>query len=144
MNQQGDVYLYQTPDDGEININNGIVEMNGGLETAVYLSLFGGNEEDDGRPTNQNSWWGNLNEVDTAKQYRAETQYLLQSIPATPGNLKKIEDAIKRDLKWLSEYKIASSVVVTVSMPALNTVKIIIDIEGSSRLEFQENWRASA
>ena len=54
MTQQGDVLLFQTVDDGEINIENGVVEMSGGLETAAYLSLYGGNEDDDGREARQN------------------------------------------------------------------------------------------
>ena len=50
MNQHGDVLLYHTPDGGEIEMVNGLVTMSGGLETMAYLCLFGGNEEDDGRP----------------------------------------------------------------------------------------------
>ena len=46
--QQGDVKLIQTNDDGDINIINGVTEMSGGLETTVYLALFGGNEDDNG------------------------------------------------------------------------------------------------
>ena len=47
--QQGDVLLFQTIDDGNVEVINGIITMSGGLDTAAYLSLFGGNEEDDGR-----------------------------------------------------------------------------------------------
>ena len=38
--QDGDVLLFQTKDDGDISITDGIVQMTQGLETAVYLSLF--------------------------------------------------------------------------------------------------------
>lgn len=147
MSQQGDILLFQTTDDGEINVEDGIVEMSGGLETAVYLSLFGGNEDDNGLSDTNLIYWGNIDEIDPARQYRSETQHLLQSIPTTTGNLRRIEDAANRDLAWFIEKKIASSVTVTVSIPGLNKIKIVINIEAQgeeSSFEFVENWKASS
>ena len=144
--QQGDVLLCQTNDDGEINVVDGIVEMSGGLETAAYLSLFGGNEDDDGRDNSSATWWGNLDEVDPSRRYRSETQHLLQAIPATTGNLRRIEDAASRDLAWFLENNIASSVEVNATIPGLNTVKLTVDIEAvgeESSFEFVENWKAA-
>jgi len=133
-NQQGDILLFQTDDDGEINVNDGIVEMSGGLETTAYLSLFGGNEDG-------SEWWGNLSENEPSKKYNSETQNLLLSIPATSGNLKRIEDSVNRDLAWFLEKKLATSITASVSIIALNTIKIIIDIDQTT-FEFIENWRA--
>ena len=62
--QQGDVSLFQTNDDGNIEVEGGIVTMGGGLETSAYLSLFGGNEDDDNRTDNPANWWGNIDETD--------------------------------------------------------------------------------
>lgn len=145
--QQGDVLLFQTDDDGEINVVDGIVEMSGGLETAAYLSLFGGNEDDDGRDSNPATWWGNIDEIDPGRQYRSETQHLLQSIPATTGNLRRVEDAAVRDLAWFVQNNVASSVSVVASIPGVNRIKLTIDIEAQgeeSSFEFVENWKASA
>lgn len=147
MEQQGDVLLFQTDDDGEIIVENGIVEMSGGLETAAYLSLFGGNEDDDGSDDNALTWWGNLDEVDPVRQYRSETQNLLQSIPATTGNLRRIEDAANRDLAWFVEQNVASSVTVEATIPGINRVKITVKIEANgveSSFDFVENWKAAA
>ena len=144
--QQGDVKLFQTNDDGEITVTGGIVEMSGGLETMAYLCLFGGNEDDDGRDDNPFNWWGNLDENETANQYRSETQNLLQALPATTGNLRRIEDAANRDLAVFTEEKIASLVTVAVSIPGINRIKIIVDIEANgeeSSFEFTENWKAT-
>ncbi len=141
-NQQGDVKLFQTNDDGNITVENGIVDMNGGLETSAYLSLFGGNEDDDGRDDNPDNWWANIDEVDPVKEYRSETQHLLQSLPATSGNLRRIEDAANRDLSWFVENNVATSVTVEASIPGINRVKLKIDIENSS-FEFVENWKAN-
>ena len=146
QNQQGDVKLFQTDNEGEINVRDGLVEMGGGLETAAYLSLFGGNEDDDGLAENNKTWWGNLDEIDPARQYRSETQNLLRAIPTTSGNLRRIEDAASRDLAWFIAEGVASSVSISASIPGVNRIKLTVDIEADgdeSRFEFVENWKAS-
>ncbi|MCP4444596.1 MAG: hypothetical protein GY811_04525 [Myxococcales bacterium] len=143
--QQGDVLLYQTDDGGEINVVNGLVEMSGGLQTSVYLSLFGGNEDDDGRQDSAQTWWGNLSETEKPKRYRSEAQHLLQALPASSGNLRRIEDAAARDLQWFIDGGIASNVAVAASIPGLNYINLTIDIEAygeESRFNYVENWKA--
>lgn len=145
--QEGDVKLFQTDDDGNITVENGLVEMSGGLETAAYLSLFGGNEDDDGRADNPANWWANLDEIDPTRQYHSETQNLLQALAATTGNLRRIEDAAGRDLAWFVDSGAASSVSVSASIPGINRIKLTIDIEAigqESSFEFVENWKAGA
>jgi phage gp46-like protein len=147
IKQQGDVLLYQTDDDGEINVADGIVEMSGGLETAAYLSLFGGNEEDNGLENNPLTWWGNLEEIDPVRQYRSDTQYLLQALPATTVNLLRIQDAAFRDLSWLVKNNIASDLIVEATMPGLNKIKLVITIQALGKevnFEYVENWKANA
>lgn len=145
--QQGDVSLFQTNDGGNILVEEGLVAMSGGLETAAYLSLFGGNEEDDSSANTPFSWWGNIDEEESARQYRSETQNLLHGLPAVSGNLRRIEDAARNDLAWMLEIPIASSVEVEATIPALNTVQIQIDIEANgvqTSFKFTENWQATA
>lgn len=145
--QQGDVSLFQTDNEGEITVEGGIVTMGGGLETSAYLSLFGGDEDDDGRDNNPANWWANIDEVDPSKEYHSETQNLLQALPATTGNLRRIEDAANRDLAWFITNNVASSVNVTASIPGINRIKLSIDIEArgeESSFEFVENWKAGA
>lgn len=142
--QQGDVLLFQTNDDGEINVEDGIVEMSGGLETAAYLSLFGGNEQDDGREQNALGWWGNLDELASERQYVSETQYLLRSLPLSTGNLLQLKGAVERDLEWMLEQNIASSITVDVSIPAVNKIQIDIKVEAfgqESEFTFVQNWK---
>lgn len=143
--QQGDVKLFQTLNEGDITVEDGLVEMSGGLETAAYLSLFGGNEKDDGRQNNSKTWWGNIDELDSARQYRSETQHLVESLPLITSNLRRVEDAATRDLQWFLDGNIANKVEVVASIPALNTLKLNIVIEAlgeESRFEFVENWKA--
>lgn len=139
--QQGDVYLFHTPDGGEIDVEQGVTEMRGSLETSAYLSLFGGNYDDPGEADTTRTWWGNIGEP-PANQYRSRFAYLLGSIPAIPANLRRLEDAARRDLAWLISSGAATDIDVSITMPALNRIRVIIDIDGNQTLEFVEVWSA--
>ena len=143
--QDGDVNLIHQPDGGNILVENGVAEMAGGLGNAVYLSLFGGNDDDSGGANRTNSWWANLDELRPDRRYVSELQYLTGSIPALPVNLRRIEDAAYRDLQWIISAGIAASVVVSASIPSLNVVTLGITIRTNGddiNFEFTENWEA--
>lgn len=125
-----DPILRQTNDGGEITVENGLVLMSDGYETAAYLSLFGGNQDDAGDDASaRRQWWGNLDETEAASRYRSETQYLLSSgLPAVPSNLRRFEQAAGRDLAWFVATGNARSVAVSTSIPALNRVRFEITI----------------
>ena len=144
--QQGDVFLFQTDNDGDIIVEGGVVQMTGSFETAAYVSIFGGNEDDDGRDNNEFKWWGNLGVVDPVERYVSETQNLLQALAATSANLRRVEDAAKRDLKWFLDKSIASVVEVVATIPGLNRIQLTIRIEAIGeefQFEFVENWKAA-
>lgn len=144
--QQGDVVLFQSLDDGDIEVTGGVVTMDGGLQTAAYLSLFGGNEDDDGREKNPRSWWGNLIGDDPNEAQVSRTQYLLRSLAVTSGNLLRVSDAAKNDLAWLVSAGVATSLEVSASIPGLNSVKLTVAVvyQGEDiEFEFVENWKAS-
>ena len=140
--QGGDVVLYQSINDGDIEIENGLVTMNGGLQSYVYLALFGGNSDDSNGSDLTNSWWGNISETDPEYKYRSETQNLLDELPPIPANLPRIRQAVLTDLNKMVARGIATEVEAVVSMPALNTVKIAISIDADDDVEFIENWKA--
>lgn len=145
MHQEGDVLLFQSTDGGEIEAVNGLLTMSGGLETMAYLCLFGGNENDSAGADSARQWWGNLTETDPALQYRSETQNLLQALPATSNNLKRVEQAAKRDLQVFITSGIATEVNVSVTIPAINSLKITGNIAAygeTSEFEFTENWKS--
>lgn len=140
--QQGDVLLEQTTDGGETEVLNGLVTMSGGLETAAYLSLFGGNEDDAGGSDTALSWWGNLMETETAPQYRSETQNIIDGLPLSTSNLLRLEKAVGRDLAWLVSEGAASSVSVSASLLSVKSVQITVTIDGDTSLTYVENWNA--
>ena len=140
------VRLFQTNDGGDINYTDGIIDADGGLETAAYLAMFGGNESDDGRDDNPFTWWGNRMETDPAFQYRSETQFLLRSLEPGSANLRRLEDAARRDLSFFVTIRAASSVDAEASLISLNRVlfEISVNIEGEEQtFEFVANWKAN-
>lgn len=132
-----DVYLFDTPDGGDITPD---LEIRDGLETAAYLSLFGGNVKDDGRETNPFNWWGNLSENEEDKIYRSTAAYLLRTVPPTPKNLRRIEDAARNDLAWFVTDDFTKTLNVSATMPKLNHVKLSVVMEGIDPLEFRSDW----
>lgn len=129
-----DVLLFQTPDGGEITFVNGEPKGVVGPESAVFLSLFGGNEEDSGSDGDKpRMWWGSVEESDPAKRYRSELQHVLLGLPITPANLKRAEDAAGRDLAWMVETGYATFVSAVARMPALNTVTLDINGEADGK-----------
>ncbi|MCK5612866.1 phage GP46 family protein [Candidatus Pacearchaeota archaeon] len=142
----GDVKMKQEDDGGNIEFINGQPVMTGGFETATYFSLFGGNEDDDGSKDNPLQYWGNLLETeDPSKRYVSETQYLLRGLPASSANLRKIEEAAKRDTQWFIDTNAADKVTIVATIPALNKINISVTItaEGEeTNFNFTENWKA--
>ena len=141
-----DVRLFHTSDGGEIEYVNGRVTLAAGFESAVYLSLFGGNERDGGSQITESlQWWGNLLEEDPARKYRSETQHLLRSIPAIPANIPRIADAVARDLEWMKG-ELGAELEIFVTLPALNRITIEIEAviqDQAFRAVFLEIWSAT-
>lgn len=132
-----DVLLRHTSDGGEIFVassddrvgGTGLFLMSEGLETAAYLSLYGGNEEDGADDAGERfQWWGNFAELEITRTYRSETQHLMRGMPAVPSNLLLFERAAARDLEWMIATGVARSVVVSASIPALNRVRLDVKI----------------
>lgn len=136
-----DVLLFQTNNDGDINIENGFVELTDDFRTATYLSLFGGNENDDGRDNNPLTWWANLNEINPANRYVSETEHLLRSLPVTSNNLLRLEDAAKSDLKAFLDLGIVKELTIEIALIDVNKLKYVIQFNGDETVTFIENWK---
>lgn len=122
-----DVRLFQTADGGNIRYDGGRVELHDGLETASFLSMFGGNRRDSGAEGDDHlEWWGNKGETEQARRYRSETQYLLLSLPLVPGNLRRIEGAAERDHEWMVSEGLVEAVRVSATMPGVNRVHFTV------------------
>jgi len=142
----GDVLLQQTNDGGDITFVNRAISLTDGFEVAAYLSLFGGNEDDDGSPSSVLGWWGNLIESEDRFKLISRTQYLLRSIPITVPNVLRLQRAAEADLVWFVTSAIASRVTVSVTVVGLNRVQFavtIVAVGGGHTFNFTENWKAA-
>jgi phage gp46-like protein len=139
-----DVLIRQTDDGGEISFVNGEPVTSDGLDQAVYLSLFGGNQDDSGSDGDKpNQWWGNWDEPDPTRHCRSSTQNLVESIPAVPANLKRVEDAASGDLAWFTETGLATGVRVRATMPGINRIalEVFVEIDGRvNEFRFTQPW----
>ncbi|MCK5613152.1 hypothetical protein KAR91_65365 [Candidatus Pacearchaeota archaeon] len=146
MITQGGVLLFQTADGGNIIIeDNNDVQQTGGFITEFFHSLFGGNAEDNGSANNKNTWWANLMEDDPAFQFVSRTQNLLISLPLVSGNLRKIEDAVKIDLKPYVDSGAITELNVVISITGVRRVKIVITALADGNeitITFLANWQA--
>ena len=108
-----DVKLFQTFEDGEIEVKGGVVTMDGGLQTALFISMFGSED-----------WWANTMEGRNDRKLKSATMKALRENALTTGTLSIIEDAVRTDIAWLD-----GSYTVTASIPALNRVQINVNIQ---------------
>ena len=107
--------------------------------------MFGGNEEDNGSVDNKENWWGNFLEDDPTFQFRSKTQNLLISLPLVSGNLRKIEDAVKYDLRSYIAIGAVETIDVEVSITGPRKVKIVITTLANGKnieVVFLANWQA--
>jgi len=125
-----DVLVIQTDDGGDIICEAGQIEMDDGVQTAVFISLFGANEDDTGDDdTKSLEWWANKVATNANEKLRSRTQSLLRGMALTSASLQLIEDAAAQDLQWMLDTKLADAVVPSASITAVNTVKIDVKIE---------------
>jgi len=131
-----------------VELVNGVLTLTAGFETAAQLSLFGGSVDDNASAaTATKQWWGNLIESDPVRMYRSRTQALLESLPATTGNLRALEAAAKFDLDWFLSQNIANSVTVAVTLTGVDRVAFAIEIQAEGvkhSFTFVQNWEGAA
>lgn len=136
--QQGDVLLQQGAQGADIEVTGGAVLLTTGFETAAFLSLFGGNR-------GAVEWWGNIIEAEPANKMDSATQNIIDGLPATSSNLRRIEAAVLKDLKWMIGERVASKIQAVATLPELNRVSLVITIEAHGNeesFEFVENWKS--
>lgn len=134
----GDVLLVNSQGMGEIVLENGLVRDCRDFSTAVYLSLFGGNEKDNAGRDNE-TWWGNLIPGTKKNEKLISSFYAIVSeLPLTSNNIKKAVQAAKDDLSWMIEEGIADKI--ETEIVALNAKKVQLTIIVSkNNIDFMKN-----
>ena len=133
MITDGDVRLTPTADGGDITLLGGQPDMDQGLETAVYLSLFAGPD-----------WWGNL--AGTLDERAESNLEALLSQTLTNQTRLDAEEYARQALAWMTRSGIAAKVSVAATLPALGWLVLAIVIEQPGTdpqvLRYQINWAA--
>jgi phage gp46-like protein len=126
---QGDLLLQETPDGGEIILENGLFKSDENISNAVYLSLFGGNKEDDGKVKNNKEWWGNMIEgVEENEKMVSRFQNIIYGLPMTVKNIREAEAAAALDLQWFKNEKIIDELNIYGRATGKNNFVLIIEM----------------
>ena len=126
--QAGDVILYQSLDNGEMVIIDGLTYMTQGPETMAYLALFGSNEEDDGSESTAHlQWWGNEGEA-PQYQYRGKFNALIAASEGlSSGKALELQQAAQDDLD-AAFAGIADSVEVAIAIVQPKRIRVTAQI----------------
>lgn len=141
----GDVLLRSSGDGATIVIEDGLVKDCRNFDTAVYLSLFGGNEDDlNARP--EKTWWGNLIPGTRRTEWmHSEFGASVTGRAITSGNLKMAGDAAKRDLEWVKNEAGADEINARLhavsQQRATLTVEIMKDSASMAGGSFETQWQ---
>ena len=124
--------MHDTPDGGDILIKEGFIISDKTFGTAVYLSLFGGNKEDNGRVRNRKTWWGNtLRGVSENRRLVSRLQAIIFGLPMTTKNILDAEEAARLDLGWIITEKIAGEITVSGRAVSRNRFSLAVQINAN-------------
>jgi phage gp46-like protein len=126
---QGDLLLQETPDGGEIILENGLFKFDENFSNAVYLSLFGGNKEDNGKVKNNKEWWGNTIEgIEENEKLISRFQNIIYGLPMTVKNIREAEAAAALDLKWFKDEKIIDELNIDGRITGKNNFILVVEM----------------
>lgn len=123
-----DVAFEITEKTGDLLYANGGIEADGGLKTAVLISLFS-----DARDSNQRGWWGG--EI-------GSKLWTLQNAKRSAETLKKAQEFAQEALFWLIEEKIYKKAIVSAAYDNYGRLMLSVDLQkhdGNARFDFL--WR---
>jgi phage gp46-like protein len=126
-----DLKLFITEQGTDIEIQNGSPILTGGLESAVFLSLF------------TPAFWGN-SIADIDGQYTSRLPELYQAPLTNTSRLDAIE-AVKNSLQWLINKGIASEIQARGEIPKEGYLFLSVKVtqpSGDSTIAYNLNWIA--
>ena len=125
-----DLMIYESGSGGDLNLKNEDIETVKGLVTQVYLALFGGNIEENTSDSledleQRNDWWGNdLLPVDN--QFNSNFERALTSVALNSNGITILENAAKKDLKYLRQY---ADISISGSVVELNRFQLEVTLQ---------------
>ncbi len=120
---------------GDIEYDNGDLTREGGLETAVWMSLFTDRRADidDNIPdgtTNRRGWWGDL-VADTDGDQIGSRLWLLDRSATTEDAIVDAEFYIREALQWMIDDDVCESIDVVVERQSMKNKSAILGFKVS-------------
>lgn len=138
---EGDVLLIETPDGGDIVVEDGLIKPCKDFSTAVYLSLFGGNKADDGKVKNSRTWWGNvLEDLNEDEKMVSRFQAVVLGMPLSVKSMREAERAASLDLNWFVEKKIADEIRTSGRIKERNNFLLSVEIKKEGKTLYAEEF----
>ena len=119
----------------DLSYTTGDLSLDGGLETAVLLSLFTGDAD---------GWWGDAFPIVSGDVFGSEL-YELARTTSSATTVRRAQEIAEAALAWLIEDGVASSVsaVVTGAVPVLNyAISIQRPSAAPAVYRYSYNWQA--
>ena len=132
--REGDIAIFNTDSGGNIQVINGEPVMDGGFESAVYITLFGNNGD--------NLW---MNEYFTEDE-KIESAFMgfMEASPITLSNINRAQELALSDLQWFINVGIADTITVVIDAVTKNrvdvTITILTNVEELFKNIYEVNW----
>lgn len=140
-NFEGDVLLIETPDGGDVVIEEGLIKPCKDFSSAVYLSLFGGNKDDAGTVKNRHTWWANtLKETQESEKMISRFQAVITGLPLSIKNIRKAETAAALDLEWLKSEGAADEIIAAGKTKGRNSFVLRIEIKNKGQKLYEKEF----
>ena len=137
----GDVLLIETPDGGDIVLEDRLVKPCKDFSTAVYLSLFGGNKDDAGTVKNRHTWWANtLKETPENEKMVSRFQAVIAGLPLSVKNIRKAETAAALDLEWLKNEGVADEIIADGKTKGKNTFVLRVEVKNKGQRLYEKEF----
>ena len=138
---EGDVLLIETPDGGDIVLEDGCIKACKDFSTAVYLSLFGGNKDDAGTVKNRHTWWANtFKETPESEKVVSRFQAVITGLPLSVKNIRKAETAAALDLEWLKSDGVADEIIAAGKTKGRNSFVLRIEIKNKGQKLYEKEF----
>ena len=132
--REGDIFLFNQDSGGTIQVTNGEPLMDGGFESAVYLSLFG---------NNNSPWWSN-EYLELSEQLQGEFIGFIEGNAKSISNLNRAQEFALNDLQWFKVEGIADTITVEVVSVDRQRVDLNVELFANGDLIFENtfeiNW----
>jgi phage gp46-like protein len=138
---EGDLLLMDTPDGGDIVIEDGLLKGDRAFSTVVYISLFGGNKDDSGKVKTRKTWWGNtLRSTPENEKITSRLQAVITAMPLTVKNIKEAETAAEMDLAWLIKEGIAEEIEASGATEGKNRFRLTVKASSGGTTIYENSY----